>query len=295
MALQIPERPGLFAAFRQLSSFRQSAADVSETAPVADEIPGADKRIHAGNPPLKVFIVGPARSGTSIMFFAMSRIMGLPGFGESHVMPVFQKTVYNFRLSVEKFRNVEQEILIKSLKEEEFEPFLFNFVRGFYVQAHGSQSWVDKTPTDEATHGLPLIERIFPEARILAMKRTGVEVVNSYMKKFNSPFKDACAVWRNSMEGIKMSRALCKNVLEIDQYDLINDPVGTARKLSEHLGQPDFAERLGIFFATERVEKSSTHDPRHRLRLADVEWTDEQKEFFLSDCAKTMEAFDYPF
>ena len=35
--------------------------------------------------PLKVFIVGPARSGTSITYMLMRRVFFLPGRGESHV------------------------------------------------------------------------------------------------------------------------------------------------------------------------------------------------------------------
>ena len=41
--------------------------------------------------PLQVFIVGAPRSGTSILFYAMSKVLLLPGFGESHVMPLFRE------------------------------------------------------------------------------------------------------------------------------------------------------------------------------------------------------------
>ncbi len=246
-----------------------------------------------GDQPLKVFIVGPARSGTSILFFALRQVLELPGFGESHVMPVFQKVINDFRVSFRKFRDIDEDLLVKKLTREEFEPYIFVFIRNFYFRAHGSESWVDKTPADEAVHGLALIETIFPDARILATKRTGIEVVSSYIRKFASTFEEACAVWVNSMEGIKSARGFCKNVMEIDQYDVANHPYDTAKRIASHLARAECAEKLGQFLGHETVEKSSTHDPQRRLTLADMEWSAEQKNYFVEHCGKTMDAFGY--
>jgi hypothetical protein len=260
----------------------------------AEEPEGAARLPKRSGPPLKVFIVGSPRSGTSILFFAVNCVLELPGFGESHVMPVFQKIVHDFRTSIEKFSDAKEGILVKCLKQEDFEPVIFDFIRSFYVSAHRCQSWVDKTPTDEAIHGLSLIETIFSDAKILATKRTGVEVVSSYLKKFNASFNDACTVWVNAMEGIRMARGVCKNVLEVEHYEMANDPYNTAQKIATHLGRAEYAERMGRFLALEKVEKTSVHDPRQRLTLADVEWSQQQKDYFVRCCGKTMDAFGYP-
>ena len=208
-------------------------------------------------------------------------------------MPVFQKVVHEFRLSFRKFRDSKEEILVKKLTRDDFEPFLFEYIRGFYFRAHCSESWVDKTPTDEAAHGLSLVEAIFSDAKILATKRTGIEVVNSYLRKFNSPFAEACTSWASTMQGILMARDSCTCMLEIDQFDIAKDPYGTAHKIVSHLGRSGFGDALGQFFAKERVEKSSTHDWRRRLTLADVEWSPEQRDCFVQHCGKMMEAFGY--
>ncbi|HVH79872.1 MAG TPA: hypothetical protein VM782_10805, partial [Stellaceae bacterium] len=42
---------------------------------------------------LKVFIVGPPRSGTSILYLAMQQVFDLPGYGESHVVPAIQRAI----------------------------------------------------------------------------------------------------------------------------------------------------------------------------------------------------------
>jgi hypothetical protein len=244
-------------------------------------------------PPLKVFIVGAPRSGTSILFLALNKVLTLPGFGESHVMPAFQRMIHQFRLYHNTLKNVNEEVLIKHLSRSSLETYLFEYVRDFYIKEHKSGSCVDKTPTDEAAHGLPLVETIFPDAKLIATKRTGVEVVNSYVRKFHSSFPDACATWANTMLGIRLARGQCRNLLEVDQFDIANDPHGTATRIVQHLGRPTFAGPLGAFFAAERVEKSSTHDWSGRLTLADVDWTTEQKRQFVQICGTEMRNFGY--
>jgi hypothetical protein len=45
---------------------------------------------------LQVFVIGSPRSGTSITYYAMREVFDLPGRGESHVIPVFQRVIHTF-------------------------------------------------------------------------------------------------------------------------------------------------------------------------------------------------------
>ena len=46
--------------------------------------------------PLKLFIFGPARSGTSITQNAARTVLQLPGRGEGHVFTIHQRMVHQY-------------------------------------------------------------------------------------------------------------------------------------------------------------------------------------------------------
>jgi hypothetical protein len=258
-------------------------------------LPLARKAIERlAKPTLKVFIVGAPRSGTSVLLQAMRQVLNLPGHGESHVMPLLQRVIHPLREYLKDIRDNPDDILVKRLRREELEEAIFTYIRDFYEQQYEGQSWVDKTPSDEAVHGAPLIERVFPDAKIIALKRTAVEVVDSYMKKFAGSFDEACAVWKSAMEGILIARGQCKNMIEIDQFDLANHPGAAAEAIASHIGMPEKAAALAQYLATEKIDRLSSHDPQHRLTLDGASWTAEQRAAFLRSCGPLMTEFGYP-
>lgn len=208
-------------------------------------------------------------------------------------MPAFQGMVHHLRSYLDRFEANEDPITLKKLDRSAAEQYLFEYVRQFYREVYPGGSWIDKTPTDEAVFGLPLIETIFPDARLIVTKRNGIEVVSSYVKKFNSNFEDACVTWKNAMQGLVHARAVCKNLLEVDQYDFLNAAPRIGRRIAAHLGAPDRAEAIAVYLTNERVEKSSTHDPKIRLRLADTDWSADQKEIFKLQCGQLMAVLQY--
>src|SRR6185295_11414173 len=96
----------------------------------------------------------------------------------------------------------------------------------------------------------------------------------------SASFEDACLSWLNAMKGLVHSRGACRNLLEVDQYDLQNAPDQVSLQIASHLGMPERAEALSNYFVQHHVEASSTHDPKMRLRLADMDWKEDQKELF---------------
>lgn len=241
----------------------------------------------------QVFIVGAPRSGTSILVFAIKDVFGLPGFGESHAMPAFQRMVHHLRAYLRGFADNRDAVMLKKLNRLELEDYLFVYIREFYARTFPSGSWVDKTPTSEAVFGLPLVESIFPDAHLIATKRNGIEVVTSYIKKFNSNFDDACLSWLNAMKGLIHARGGCKNLLEVDQYEFVNAADDVSRRIAAHLGLPEQAQALAKYLSAKRVEQSSTLDPKLKPRLADTKWTEEQKVFFKQQCGDMMRFMGY--
>jgi hypothetical protein len=65
----------------------------------------------SGKNQTKVFIAGAPRSGTSIMLFAIKDVFGLPGYGESHVIPAFAQMVHTLFTYMKEFERVDKSVL----------------------------------------------------------------------------------------------------------------------------------------------------------------------------------------
>jgi len=245
-------------------------------------------------PGLKIFIVGCPRSGTSVLVRALTSALGLPGHGESHVMPGVAAAIHNLRLHLEKFRNRSNSLLINEFPVGDVEHAVFSEVRKFYHTTYGEQGWVDKTPSTTAIFGASIVHRVFPDGKIIVTKRSGIEVVDSFRKKFGSSFDDATSNWADAMRGISQLVDSGLQTLMVDQHDYANRPLDVAEKIANYLGRPDSIAPIQQIFATDRQDKLSSHDWSRHMTLDDVEWDESEKTLFREKCGEMMERFFYP-
>jgi hypothetical protein len=243
---------------------------------------------------LKVFILGPARSGTSAMFYAMQTVFGLDGDGESHIMPGFQRVVFTFARYAEGFRGAEG-VMANRLDPYAFRQLVMGHVRIIYGQMFPGGAFVDKTPGAEAIAGTPLIRDCFPQARIIVMRRSGIEVVQSHIKKFGAGFEESCRAWAASMGAIREIQGIAQDVLELDQHDLANAPEDSAAQVAAYLGHSESMSELATYFETNRMDSVAEYKWGTQSRLADMRWTDQEKQMFQDICGWQMEAFGYRF
>jgi hypothetical protein len=242
---------------------------------------------------MKVFIAGAPRSGTSILVYALRSAVGLPGHGESHVTPLFYRILNSLHEYLAIFESYPRPLLIKELPNEELEEYILRYVREFYAASYAGGSWIDKTPNGEAVLALPMVERAFPDARLIVTKRNGIEVVTSHLKKFNASFEHACGIWAHSMDALLKVRSACKNLLVVDQFDFSNHSDRVAEEIANHIGVPEKTDALAQYLRNQRVEHSSAHDWRCRLRLDNTSWTDRQKDLFKDRCGNAMAVLGY--
>jgi hypothetical protein len=246
-----------------------------------------------GNPNMQVFILGAPRTGTSITYYALHDVFGLPGRGESHVMPLFQRIMHAFFLHAREFAPPKGD-LASQLKPRDFRDHLVEYIRRFYAENYPGGRFVDKTPGAEAITGVQLIRHAFPDSRIIITRRTGVEVVQSVQRKFSTDFEAACLLWSSCMTAANMVRPDLSDVLEIDQFDLTNSPQDISEQMSAYLGSPEKSESLARFFAEQRTDQLSEHDWRSRLSLTEAPWTENQKTAFIRICGEHMKEANYP-
>ncbi len=242
---------------------------------------------------LKLFILGSARSGTSITYYAARDVLGLVGRGESHVFPIFHRMMHQYFLYAKSFKDTKG-TLARELDVREYKLYMQEYVRSFYKRTYPGDSFVDKTPGGESVNCAPFILETFPDACMVATRRTGIEVVQSFQLKFAAGFEDACRNWANCMQALHRIHGLMPQILSIDQYELTNTPDDVAARLAAHVGRPELAGDLAGYFASKRTDQTSEHDWRERLTLDRVNWTDEQKVHFRKTCGPAMELFGYP-
>jgi hypothetical protein len=245
----------------------------------------------------KVFISGAPRSGTSILLFAMKEVFGLPGHGESHVLPAINAMIHAFYKYKAAFNGVDpvtrEQLMLDKVSLPQIKLMLFSYIRELYQRNFPQGVWVDKTPAARGIYALKIAEEIFADARLIVTKRTGIEVASSHMKKFGSSFEEACDIWVSAMVALNKVQPLCKQLLIVDQYDFSNAGSEVASAIAVHIGCPDKAAEVTRFLTRERAEGSSTHDWSRRLRLADMAWGTSQKEVFRRKCGEMMSAYGY--
>jgi hypothetical protein len=242
---------------------------------------------------LRLFIMGSARSGTSITYSAVRHVVGIDGHGEGHVIPIFTRMIDQFNTYAQEFSS-DPGTLASELDTRQIRRLLSGYVSQFYRLVYKGQSFVDKTPGAASLLSVPFIRESFPDARIIVTRRTGVEVVQSFQLKFGLEFQQACHAWVDFMEALLKSRKLELDLLEIDQYDLTNSAAATGERLAEYLGRPERAGELADFFSRQRIEQTSKHNWRQRLTMEAANWSDAEKDTFRRICGPNMEAFGYP-
>jgi hypothetical protein len=237
----------------------------------------------------RVFILGPARSGTSLLFLALHEALGLPGEGESHVVPAFQRAIHAFALYREGLADATP-VLAHRLNIRSFRAHVIAYMRRFYAEAFPGGRFVDKTPGAEAIAGAALIREAFPEALIILTRRNGIQAVQSHRRKFHADFGPACRAWAACMQAIEEVRPVVPDLLEIDHGALAAQPVQTAERIASRLGQADVAPALAAYL---RDNWSGMPNPPATLEQCD--WSESQKAEFRRVCGPAMQRFGYRF
>jgi hypothetical protein len=243
-----------------------------------------------------IFILGAARSGTSALQTAITYSSGHVGFNEGHVLPLMDKlqiAVSDFyRENAQRRREVS---LLAAVDEEYWRVALADLVRRMFHHMFGMRPWVDKTPSAAMLRSIPLVSQYWPEARFIFAKRRGLENIQSRRRKFAQfSFEEHCFDWRTSMQAWLDVRDKIKGrAIEVEQFEMIRDRKRVAMRLAEFLQfSPNQAEKLEAALREFRPEQTKALDIVP-LSLAGVDWSQDEKEFFVNDCGAIMKQYGY--
>ncbi len=207
---------------------------------------------------LPVFILGPARSGTSAITLALLESASYVGTGEGHLLPLahilvsaidqfYQRRAHDpntmlGRVSIDAFQKLIRRSFVKLASD------LFPSIR-----------WLDKTPTVEMVRASVLMKELWPNARFIFMRRRVIENVLSRQRKFpQDSTEHHYSDWVAVMTAwLAVRERLGNAVLEIEHRQLVLDPDAVASSIASFLQLPDpAAARLRRYVNKSRPEQT---------------------------------------
>lgn len=243
-----------------------------------------------------IFIVGSPRSGTTVVGNSLRKVLDAEaGFGESHLLPLAGEVVK----TVAEFHQSSGAAAIPGMMLHHVNPHLLaeqmlSVIKRQYSNLFAQGCILDKTPGGAMIRALPDIQRLWPEARIIFVKRRGIENVVSRLKKFPEvDFKSHCSQWKNCMNAWDWVKGGLVNKIEVDQFDVLTQPVLVAKRLGDFLDLPSVQiSALERHFSSDKPEqtRSVSHSA---LSINNVNWNNEQKSFFIQHCAENLERWGY--
>src|ERR1051326_36030 len=262
-----------------------------------------------------IFVVGAGRSGTSAVLGALTQALMLKGWNEGHLFPLAAILARELKARAGKLGLNDGEV------EEVWQAPFFE-VHSLYKKHFQDEVWVDKTADSEMIRCIPLLRKLYPQARFIYMHRHPVSCVLSRVRKFGEPLESACADWVdcvNAWENVK-SDLPPDSYVELSQKELTSDSRAGAEKIGNmlHLNRTDF-EAMAEYFSSSRPEflgdtfsaalLEGTNGDQQRIwrrqaiygslrdseeiELDDVPWTNEQKGFFVATCGELARQIGY--
>lgn len=202
------------------------------------------------------FVVGPMRSGTTLLRLMLASHPRLAIPPESHFLPElleFEKSsgnlasqrskVIDWLLSHRRLADFKLDPAWMRFALSSLEPFTTRQIActlfGEYVRREGKVRWGDKTPRHRSF--LPQLQTLFPEAKFIHVLRDGRDTaLSAWRAKFGpKSWVDAVYDWRDAIRDVhKGQRAIpAESFLEVRYEDLILHPESILRKICSFLGE----------------------------------------------------------
>ena len=245
-----------------------------------------------------VFILGPARSGTSALALGLLKSRHYEGFGEGHLLPLAQDLLTRVHSFYEESGARESDdTFLRRVPVRAFE----RLIRRGFIQltrsAFPSGYWMDKTPKVEMVHAAPLFQELWPNARFIFLKRRVIENIASRRRKFSDgTLENHYLDWANIMTAwLGVRRRLDTAALEIDQLELARDPARISRLISDFLKMPDDASgRLFDALKNDRPERTAS-DIGTVINMTDLNLSETEFQDLRQACDVAMAELGYAY
>ncbi len=235
-------------------------------------------------PPMRIFVVGSPRSGTSQMGGTLSSALQLPWLGECHAAHLFATASEALSGGAGSPHG-----MVRFMARGDYRSLAAGAAKQTYFYTHGSASFVDKTPGVSMIKAVPFLRECFPDAYFIFLFRNPVANVLSRFAKFHQTFESACRDWAASMTAWTKVRDELPHYLEIRQEDMMQKPHDVAARITDYIGMPEIAPTI------EESLSAGTHERTGagigKTSVGETEWTAEQKRFFSQICEPVYNSF----
>ena len=263
--------------------------------------------------PNPVFVVGAARSGTSMLAWSLAQHPELWTSGESHFLyDLFGEGRIQsaYRTGVE--LGDASLVYLQNVGDSEFLRYMGLGFNALVTSRSGGKRWVDHTP--HHSYMLDVLTEMFPGAQFVHILREGARVVNS-MIHFLDPldsgvrdhllvtglapvwatdFVEACKSWTSAVDAVlsfdQRSPGKCITVVN---EDLVADSGSGFQRVLDFL-ELDQDPAPADYFSSHRFNSSFVADPASRLTPETLpqpwaEWTSKQRDLFTALTAETQQ------
>lgn len=268
-------------------SLRSRADDASDAS-----IPVVDTEAHP------VFVLGPARSGTSALALALLGSGHYEGHGEGHLLPL----AHHLLLAVDAYYAGHETVggSDTRLRSTHISAFQRMVRRGFIQvsrAAYPSGRWIDKTPTAQMVRAAPLMQALWPNARFIFLKRRVIENVSSRRRKFpHETLENHYRDWVDVLTAWTGVRGqLGAAAMEVEQFELARHAAATADAIAAFLDLPTpAADRFRAVLAAGNPEQTSAALGEMET-LGGLDLSPAQEAELRAACGPVMAAYGYGF
>jgi hypothetical protein len=235
---------------------------------------------------LPVFILGPARSGTSAITQALLESASYIGGSEGQLLPLAHALLG----TIDQYYRGREHDPNSTLGRVPVEAFQRLIRRSFVKLAtvlFPTVRWLDKTPTAAMVRASLLIKELWPNARFIFVKRRVIENVLSRRRKFpDDSIEHHYTDWAAVMTAwLAVRDQLGDSALEIEHRQLVLDSDAVATSVASFLQLSDGAasrfrryvnnnrpeqtdENFGAIYALDQLGLDE-NDVRHLIELCD--------------------------
>lgn len=244
-----------------------------------------------------VFIVGSPRSGTSILVSTLFA-GGYQGFREGNFLSLLRTFDIFLDRHFNTFGQKNEKVMAACIDKAGLKRDLFAVLKRHVEALNPRDPWLDKTGNPQIMEAIPDLMLLWPAARFVFAKRRAIENIVSRLKKFpGHNFEYHCRDWVANMATWRAMRDRPGlHGIEIDQQDLIEDPVAAVDRLGAFLKLPDGVyPRMIATLRNDRPQQTDSGSAARRLSLDGTGWSTEQKTIFETICGEEMRMYGYRF
>ncbi len=247
-----------------------------------------------------VFIRGMQRSGTSILNCVLSDA-GIIGFAEGHLCADLIETLSRLYDPTYKRGQVMKQayFALGEGRHVLFEKYIALAIDRYHrdLLCLDSRRWFDKSPGCRSVEALPMLIQLFPRSQIIFVYRNGISTVHSGISIWPTKpeiFKEMCQNWTRTMSTWRKLKPLLQGrYIELAQENMVQEPDQVALILAGFLHTPHHQTEMAECLRSCRANSSFPDRPPQDYAYQ-IDWSEQQKAFFIETCQTEMKAWGYP-